>query len=131
MTDSQHRVSPLHERPSLWGEVVLQPSGRNFNALPIFHGAGIAMGISQACFTDSVVVLGPPGLATADVFLDVMKYAGIDSASCVPVTLEEIATRPDVLEKLRKLRYITYVGGELYLHSITKTGRLTALRAAI
>ncbi|KAF2643884.1 acetyl-CoA synthetase-like protein [Massarina eburnea CBS 473.64] len=111
--DSQNSVAPLDGRPCLWGETILQSSGRGFSALPIFHGAGIATAIARVCFSNSSVVLGPPGLATADVFAGVLDRAGFDSANCVPVTLEEIATRPDVLEKVRKLKHITYVGGSL------------------
>ncbi|KAF1962291.1 acetyl-CoA synthetase-like protein [Byssothecium circinans] len=108
--DSQHLIPPLDSRPCLWGDIVYESSNRTFSALPVFHGAGIAFGIAKACFSNSSVVLGPPEFATADDFAIILDQAGFDSANCLPVTLEEIATKPDVLEKLNQLKHITYVG---------------------
>jgi hypothetical protein len=103
-------VPLLDGRPCLWNTVV-DATRRAFSAYPIFHGAGIASGIMKATFHNSVVVLGPPGLATADIFDQVLEHGNIDAADCLPITLHEIATRPDILTKLEKLNYITYAGG--------------------
>ena len=118
----------MGEGPS--GVMFLSDTKRSFSALPVFHGAGIASGIRTVCFNETVVVLGPPGLCTADVFSQVLDYGNIDSAKCVPVTLEEVATRPDVLEKMRVLRHITYVGGNIvrllvWYSSLTQPGALS------
>ncbi|KAF2470039.1 acetyl-CoA synthetase-like protein [Lindgomyces ingoldianus] len=111
-TDSHHLVPPLDGRPCIWGSI-FDATQRTFSALPVFQGAGIASGTALALFTNTVVVLGPPGLATSDTFCQVLDYGNIDAASCLPVTLEEIATRPDILGKLAKLKFITFVGGVL------------------
>lgn len=66
------------------------------------------------------MVFGPPGLTTAETFDQVLENTEIDSASCLPITLEEIATRPDILAKLGRLKYIAYVGGRLKLHFHSK-----------
>lgn len=109
--DSHHLVPTLDGRPTIWGGISDSPN-RRFSALPIFHGAGIATGVKSTCFNNTTIVLGPPGLATANVFDQILEHSSIDAANCLPITLEEIATRPDILQKLGRLKYITYVGGE-------------------
>jgi acyl-CoA synthetase (AMP-forming)/AMP-acid ligase II len=110
-SDSHHAVPPLNGRPCIWN-TVMDATRRAFSAYPIFHGAGIASGIMKATFHNSVVVLGPPGLATAEIFDEVLEHGNIDAVDCLPITLEEVATRPDILAKLEKLNYITYTGGK-------------------
>ena len=110
-SDSHHMVPPLDGRPCLWN-TVMDATRRAFSAYPIFHGAGIASGIMKATFHNSVVVLGPPGVATTEIFDEVLEHGNIDTVDCLPITLEEVATRPDILAKLEKLNYITYTGGK-------------------
>lgn len=112
MVYSHRWVEPLDGRQTFWGGISSRPR-RTLSALPIFNGAGIATGIRGVCFSEMVVVLGPPGLCTADIFSQVLDYGNIDSASCLPITLEEISTRTDVLEKMRRLKYIINTGGKL------------------
>lgn len=66
----------------------------------------------EICFNTATIVVGPPVLATADIFNQMLDYGNIDSASCIPSTLEETARRPDILPKLQKLKLIVYVGGK-------------------
>jgi acyl-CoA synthetase (AMP-forming)/AMP-acid ligase II len=109
-TDAHHLVEPLTGRPTLLGSLA-DNTHRTLSGVPIYHGAGIATGIRRACFNNSITVLGPPGLPSADTISEIITYGNIDAANCIPVTLEEVVTRPDVLEKLRDLKYVTYVGG--------------------
>jgi hypothetical protein len=87
-------------------------SPRVFSAIPVFHGIGFVSGIRKACFNNAILVLGP-GTCTADVFAQVLDTVHIDSADCTPVTLEEIARRPDIIARVaaRKLQHITFVPG--------------------
>lgn len=110
-----HRaIEPVDGRRTLWSGV-FDSTRRTFSALPVFHGAGIATGIRRSCYNNTTVVLGPPGLVTADVFDQVLEYGNIDAANCIPITLEEIAMRPDILAKIRGLQHVTYVGGKIPL----------------
>lgn len=109
--DSHHLVPPLDGRPTIWGGI-FSSAKRGFSALPIFHGSGLASGLNQVCFNRSVTVLGPPGIVTAGVFEEVLENTEIDAAYCLPITLEEIAKRADLLKKLERLKFVTYVGGE-------------------
>lgn len=118
-TDRHHLVAPLDGRPSVWGES-FDSRRRNYLAWPITSSSGIGAGITDVCFNNITTVLGPPEQATAEMLGDMIRYADIDSASCVPATLEELATKPNVLAKLRALKHIAYVGGNdhlLPLHS--------------
>jgi acyl-CoA synthetase (AMP-forming)/AMP-acid ligase II len=91
----------------------LSTSPRVFSAIPVFHGTGIVSGIRKVCFNNAILVLGP-GPCTADIFAQVLDTVHIDSADCTPVTLEEIARRPDILARVaaRRLQHITYVRGK-------------------
>jgi hypothetical protein len=73
--------------------------------------SGVGAGITDVCFNNIIVVLGPPEQTTVDVMSRMLDHADIDSASCVPATLEELARSPEILPKLRKLTHIAYVGG--------------------
>jgi acyl-coenzyme A synthetase/AMP-(fatty) acid ligase len=93
---------------SLFGNVK-----RCFHALAMFHGSGISSGIARALFTGTTVVLGPPGHCSADTFAQVLEHGDIDAAICLPTTLEEIATRPDILANCGELKHIAYTTGSL------------------
>jgi acyl-CoA synthetase (AMP-forming)/AMP-acid ligase II len=93
----------------------LSSSPRVLSAIPVFHGTGIISGIRKVCFNNAILVLSP-GTCTADVFAQVLDTVHIDSADSTPVTLEEIARRPDILARVaaRRLQHITYVRGECH-----------------
>lgn len=115
-TDQHHLVTPLNGRPSVWGSV-FDTRRRNYLAWPIASSSGIAAGITDVCFNNITTVLGPPEQATAKTFKEMIEYADIDSSSCIPATLEELAQSPDALAGLRKLRHIAYIGGTAELQS--------------
>lgn len=110
---AHHKVQPIDGRQNIWG-AVLSGAQRNLTAFPAYQGCGVVDALRSILFNKNVIVIGPPGLTTADVFDQVLDYANIDAASCLASTLEEIAKRPDVLSKLRKLRHVCYFGGENY-----------------
>lgn len=110
-TDQHHIVAPLDGRPSVWG-TVFDARRRNYLAWPISLNSGIAAGITDICFNNITTVFGPPEEATAQIMNEMIQYADIDSASCTPATLEELAQSPDVLAKLNVLKHIAYIGGD-------------------
>ncbi|KAJ8119138.1 hypothetical protein OPT61_g31 [Boeremia exigua] len=115
-TDRHHLVAPLDGRPSVWG-AFFDTRHRNYLAWPISASSGIGAGITDICFNDAITVLGPSEQGTVETMIEMLQYAGIDSASCVPGTLEELAKRPDDLAKLRGLKFIAYVGGSISQHT--------------
>lgn len=111
-TDAQRLVPDLDGRPTLTGRVH-DNCRRCFWGLPIYHGAGIILSMMMALYNGCTVVLGPPGIPTADVFAQVAEYGRIDAADLLPVTLEDISTSPIALAKLQQLKFVAYTGGEL------------------
>jgi acyl-CoA synthetase (AMP-forming)/AMP-acid ligase II len=109
--DPRYIVHPLDARPIIWGGI-FETCGRAYISLPIYQGAGIGMAISAACFNQTTVVLGPPGQVTADIFDAMLDCADVNAVSAMPGTLEDVATRPDVLLKLDRLNFAAVVGGE-------------------
>ncbi|KAF2201598.1 hypothetical protein GQ43DRAFT_471647 [Delitschia confertaspora ATCC 74209] len=110
--DAQQLVEPLDDWAVLW-KTVSSGVRRSFNALPMFNGESLALGITRVLFTNTVIVLGPPGDCTADSFDQVLRNGNIDAAECSSATLSEVAKRPDIIAKLGKLKHITYVGDPL------------------
>lgn len=94
----------------MWGPF-FNERRRNYLAYPITASSGIGAGIADICFSNITTVLGPPEQATAKTLEEMVQYADIDSASCVPATLEGLAKHPEILTKLRNLKHISYVGG--------------------
>lgn len=109
-SDAHHLLSPMDGRELIYTRVFGRAQ-RIFNALPIFHGAGLAWGICHVVFAGKTVVYGPPDLISPEIFDQVLRHADIDGASCIPSTLEQISKVPEVVDKLSKLRHIAYVGG--------------------
>ena len=110
-TDQHHLVAPLNGRPTVWGEL-FDARHRNYLAWPISSSSGIGAGITDICFNNITTVFGPPEQATVETMEQMIQFAGIDSASCVPATLEELSRRPDAMANMRGLKHIAYVGGE-------------------
>jgi len=109
-SDTQNHVPDMDGRPSIWGGVT-STARRVYPGIPVFHGAGIVTGIVEIIYTGSTMVLGLPGLPTPDDLVQMIEYGRIDSAVCFPLTLEEVATRSDVLGQLHRLKHITFTGG--------------------
>jgi hypothetical protein len=107
--DRYHLIPPLDERLTLKASIV-DTGKRHYLGWPMFDGAGLSAGLFEACFKDTITVIGPQS-ATAETLANVMEYANIDAASCLSTDLETIARKPGVLEKLTRLKSITYLGG--------------------
>jgi len=109
--DPRYLVHPVDARPIIWGGI-FETCGRAYMALPIYHGVGIGMAISATCFGQTTIVLGPPGQESADTLGTILESANVDAVNIAPGILEDVATRPDVLSKLDKLKFAAVVGGE-------------------
>ena len=111
-TDQHHLVAPLDGRPTVWGDL-FDARRRNYLGWPISSSSGIGAGITDICFNNITTVLGPPEQTTIETLLAMVRFTDVDSASCTPAVLEELARRPDALVNLRGLKHIAYVGGSL------------------
>lgn len=109
--DRHHLVAPLDSRPPVWGGM-LDGRRRNYLAWPISSSSGIGAGLTDICFGNTTTVFGPSEQTNAEILGEMIRNADIDSASCTPGTLEELATKPHVLAMLPALKHIVYVGGK-------------------
>jgi hypothetical protein len=87
-------------------------SKRIYCASSMFQGSGLVDGLREVCYNTTIVVLSRMQAVTTDSFSDMIEYADVDAATCMSCTLEDVAMRPDVLAKLDRLEYISYVGGQ-------------------
>jgi acyl-CoA synthetase (AMP-forming)/AMP-acid ligase II len=120
--DARYLVHSLDTRPIIWGGIY-EACARAYMALPIYHGAGIGIAISAACLGQTIIVLGPPGQESADTLGTMLESADIDVINIVPGILEDVATRPDILSKLDKLKFAAVVGGGEYGFGMVLTVR--------
>ncbi|KAL6711458.1 hypothetical protein ACN47E_004392 [Coniothyrium glycines] len=110
--DSHHLVPALDGRPTIWASV-LDTRNRDFCGKPMYNGAGLGAGLMDTAFNNTTIVIGPPRPVTAEIFEGMLKHADIDAASCLPSTLEDVARKPHILAKLKRLRFVTCIGGTL------------------
>jgi acyl-CoA synthetase (AMP-forming)/AMP-acid ligase II len=107
--DQHHSVPPLDERSTLQ-PLNLGTRKRQYLGWPMLEGAGLSAGLLETCFKDTTIVIGPQS-ATAETLSDMIEYANIDTANCLSTDLENMTKKPEVLAKLARLKFITYLGG--------------------
>jgi hypothetical protein len=108
--DRHHTVPPVDGRPTFQSSV-LDRRKRHYLGWLMFDGPGLSAGLAEACFKDTTTVISPQS-ATSETLADMIEYANMDAASCLSTTdLEKTTRKPDVLAKLARLKFITYLGG--------------------
>ncbi|KAI1879087.1 hypothetical protein JX265_003264 [Neoarthrinium moseri] len=80
-------------------------------AMPLFHVAGICLGLFSAVFFRWTVILPSTGPLMQHLIEDSLDNITVDSAFISPSVLQDISKSPRILEKLSKLRFITTAGG--------------------
>ncbi|EWG54274.1 hypothetical protein FVEG_12530 [Fusarium verticillioides 7600] len=86
---------------------------RQLCAMPLFHVAGICLGLYSAVFFNWIVVLPSVGPIMQHVIEDALDHISLDSAFISPSVLQDISKSSRVLEKLSKLKFITSAGGPI------------------
>ncbi|CAG7922423.1 unnamed protein product [Penicillium olsonii] len=82
-------------------------------AMPLFHVAGICLGLYSAFFFRWSVILPSKGPIMQHVIEEALDNIELDSAFISPSVLQDIAKSPRVLDKLSKLKFITSAGGPI------------------
>ncbi|KAH6999173.1 hypothetical protein BKA56DRAFT_469848 [Ilyonectria sp. MPI-CAGE-AT-0026] len=80
-------------------------------AMPLFHVAGICLGLFSAVFFRWSVILPSTGPIMQHAIEDALDNIVLDSAFISPSVLQDISKSPRVLEKLSTLKFITSAGG--------------------
>jgi acyl-coenzyme A synthetase/AMP-(fatty) acid ligase len=110
-TDAHRLVPDLDGRPTIWNKIFDSPE-RYYSGFPISHSAGVVTALVDVLLNGCIVVLGPPGIPTANVFEQVVEYGRVDAANLLPVTLEDIAISSTSLALLSQLKFVAYTGGK-------------------
>lgn len=86
---------------------------RVFSPFPLFHMAGIVWSLPVVTFIDSTIVLGTTEPLSVNLVDDVHTFGSIDYTSLPPSVITELCKRDTFIEKVKKLRGLTYAGGPL------------------
>lgn len=84
-----------------------------FVGLPPFHSAALIMQLAVAIFYDFVPVLAPLVPLTADVVDRIHEIGGVVGTCLAPSTIEDIVNTPVQYERLSKLDFLMFGGGQL------------------
>lgn len=77
--------------------------------------AGIIQGLLCALYWEETILWPPIGRPiSADLFDDLLNNVNVDIVFLVPSTLEEISQSQASLEKLGRVKYARYAGGQSY-----------------
>ncbi|RYP75650.1 hypothetical protein DL769_003780 [Monosporascus sp. CRB-8-3] len=80
-------------------------------AIPLFHVAGICLGLYSAVFFRWTVILPSTGPMMQHLIEDALDHVTFDSAFISPSVLQDISKSSHMLEKMSKLKFITSAGG--------------------
>lgn len=87
---------------------------RLFLPMPLFHAAGCCMSILAAIYWKHPVALGFTNRPlTPQTVLDALQYANIDNVILPPSILEEMASMPEGVDWLKKMKRVHFGGGNL------------------
>ena len=94
----------------------------SYSTMPVSHGSGLVRFL-RAIFLGATLVVGLPDRligpdpASLDCVNQVLDYASVDAAHFLPSTLEALCKSPQSLERLSRLRFIGFGGGNApFLH---------------
>ncbi|KAI0457437.1 male sterility protein-domain-containing protein [Xylaria acuta] len=124
-TEDAHQSldDPSHK---LWWR--LFANQRYFLGMPCFHSAGIWFALFVPVYFGSTVVYGPAKRPlTSDIAATGMVSGRIEGGFYPPSILEDLSKSTSNLEKIRKLKFITYGGGALSKSAGDKLSRITML----
>lgn len=73
----------------------------------------MTVALQMTVFLNSVVVVGPPDPATADIATQILKFGNVASALLPPSLIEELCRNPIGLDCLRRLKHLYFAGAPL------------------
>ncbi|KAA8649496.1 putative secondary metabolism biosynthetic enzyme [Aspergillus tanneri] len=92
---------------------LLESAHSVYNGCPLFHLAGFVAGFFWL-FSGGIIVIGPANQPSSPQMLkDILHVAHVDGALLPPLVVDQIAQEPALIEKVSKLRFITFGGGSV------------------
>lgn len=86
---------------------------RIFVGLPPFHSAALYMQLAITSFIEFIPVLAPPVPLTADVVDKIHEMGGVNGSCLAPSIIEDIVNTPAQFERLSKVDFLMFGGGQL------------------
>ncbi|KIA75916.1 NRPS-like enzyme [Aspergillus ustus] len=84
-----------------------------YNGCPLFHLAGFVAGFFGV-FSGTILVIGPPSQPSSpQMFKSILHSAQVDGALLPPLVVDQIAQEPALVDKVSKLKFITFGGGSV------------------
>ena len=112
-------------------EVVRRTGSRRcFNPFPPFHMAGIMWSLPIVCWVDSTIIFPPPIPLTASLADEIHKHTRVDYSTLMPSIIVELTKNEDSLQRLAKVRGLSYAGGPLPKEVGDKISKLTTVHAS-
>ena len=103
---------------------------RVFNPFPPFHMAGIMWSLPIVCWVDSTIIFPPPIPLTATLVDEIHKHTHVDYSTLMPSVIVELAKNGKSVERLAKLRTLSYAGGPLPKEVGDKLSKLTNIASS-
>ncbi|KAJ9193335.1 hypothetical protein DTO164E3_1939 [Paecilomyces variotii] len=86
---------------------------RWYTPLPSLHFVGMMMSLCMTSFVHMTGVIGPPGLPSPEVVMDILRFGRVDGALLTPALIDQLCLSPAGVQALRELKYIHYAGAPL------------------
>lgn len=71
------------------------------------------MSLCMTSFVHMTGVIGPPGLPSPEVVMDILRFGRVDGALLTPALIDQLCLSPAGVQALRELKYIHYAGAPL------------------
>ncbi|KAL1859416.1 putative NRPS-like protein biosynthetic cluster [Paecilomyces lecythidis] len=89
---------------------------RWYTPLPSLHIAqfvGMLMSLCMTSLVHMTAVVGPPGLPSPEVVMDILRFGRVEGALLTPALIDQLCLSSAGVEALRELKYVHYAGAPL------------------
>lgn len=94
---------------------IYQQATRAYTSMPLFHTSGINAAITWALCLGVTLVYGDPHVPPNAAYVAQMhQFSGVNATMGAPSIYEELSSRQEWLEGLKRMHYVVASGGELW-----------------
>lgn len=113
--DGYHNLGEWKGR-KIWLDEMSRRSKRMLNPMPLYHAAALYIAFLMVHYWDVPASLGIADRPlSADMAIESMKYAEVDSAVLPPAILEELSHTQESTDILKRMSYVAFGGGKRVL----------------
>ncbi|KAH7020725.1 uncharacterized protein B0I36DRAFT_251534, partial [Microdochium trichocladiopsis] len=108
--ESHLLCGPIDGQPLLIDETI---DARVYVTFPLFHSAGLSNALLWPIYCNRTAIFGPHVPLTTTVLEDMMDHARPDIILTAPLVVEDMVKSESTMERLSKLRAVSFGGGPL------------------